>query len=173
MKKEQRYIWALALAINGLIALSVFLPKATMPAGINVSLLPKVNAVLNGLTFAALLVALLSIRRKRRDWHRRFIGVAFAATSLFLVSYLAYHFTTPSTKYGGASILRHVYYLILTTHILLAIIIVPLAMYTMALALKNQVDRHRKLARWTMPVWLYVSLTGVIVYLMIAPYYVN
>ncbi|NOW96137.1 DUF420 domain-containing protein [Mucilaginibacter sp. SG564] len=173
MKKEQRYIGALALAINGLIALSVFLPKTALPAGINVNLLPKVNAVLNGLTFVALLAALLAIRRHRRDWHRRFIGVAFAATSLFLVSYLAYHFTTPSVRYAGTGYLRYLYYLILSTHILLAIIIVPLAMYTMALALKNEIGRHRKAARWTMPIWLYVSLTGVIVYLMISPYYVN
>lgn len=136
-------------------------------------MLPKVNAVLNGLTFVALLAALLAIRRQRRDWHRRFISVAFAATSLFLVSYLAYHFTTPSVRYAGTGYLRYLYYLILCTHILLAIIIVPLAMYTMALALKNQVGRHRKLARWTMPIWLYVSLTGVIVYLMISQYYVN
>ncbi|WP_426582149.1 DUF420 domain-containing protein [Mucilaginibacter sp. R-33] len=173
MKKEQRYIGALALAINGLIALSVFLPKTALPASFHVNLLPKVNAVLNGLTFVALLTALISIRRQRRDWHRRFIGIAFVATSLFLISYLAYHFTTPSVRYGGTGNLRYVYYLVLTTHIVLAIIIVPLAMYTMALALKNQFDRHRKLARWTMPIWLYVSLTGVIVYLMISPYYVK
>ncbi|SDF87807.1 DUF420 domain-containing protein [Mucilaginibacter sp. P25] len=173
MKNYQRWIWALALAINGLIALSAFLPKAALPGGIKIMLLPQINAILNGLTFVALLAALIAIRRKRRDWHRRFIGIAFTATSLFLISYLAYHFTTPSTRYGGKGTLQYVYYFILTTHILLAIIIVPLAIYTIALALKDEINRHHKVARWTMPIWLYVSLTGVIVYLMISPYYAH
>jgi len=171
MKTYQQWIWALALAINGLIALSIFLPKAAMPQYIKVTMLPQVNAILNALTFVALLAALIAIKQNSRNWHQRFIGLAFTATSLFLVSYLAYHFTTPSVRYGGSGALRYAYYIILTTHILLAIVIVPLAMYTIALALKNQISLHRQLARWTMPIWLYVSLTGVIVYLMISPYY--
>lgn len=103
--------------------------------------------------------------------HRAFIGAAFVSTTLFLVSYVAYHYLTESTKYGGEGVLRSIYFFILITHILLAIVVVPLALISVVRGLQMNVEKHRKIARWTMPIWLYVSLTGVIVYLMISPYY--
>jgi len=165
-------IGGLAVVINGLILLSVF-TKLTPTRHYDLHLLPLANAVLNGLTFLSLLIARSAIKRKETRQHRRFVFLAFFFTTLFLISYLTYHFTTPSTEYRGTSVLRYIYYVILSTHIILAIFIVPLAIYTGALALTGAVKSHRKIAGWTMPIWLYVSFTGVIVYLMISPYYQN
>ncbi len=103
--------------------------------------------------------------------HRTFVCLAFSFTALFLFSYLLYHFSTPSTRYGGEGILRGIYFFILLTHVFLAALIVPLALFTMASGLNNQINRHRKIAKWTMPIWLYVSFTGVLVYILISPYY--
>ena len=103
--------------------------------------------------------------------HRAFIGMAFLTTTLFLVCYVTYHYLTESTSYGGDGALKGIYFFVLITHIILAIVIVPLALMSAIRGLKMQVERHRRIARWTMPIWLYVSLTGVIVYLMISPYY--
>lgn len=164
-------IWVLAIAINGLISLAFFLPKTSSFKGQDFSKLPLINAIFNGLTFLALLIALFAIRRKKIRLHRISVLLAFSFTSLFLLSYLLYHFSTPSTKYGGEGILRGVYFFILFTHVFLAALVVPLALLTIALGLNNKISRHRKIAKWTMPIWLYVSFTGVIVYLLISPYY--
>lgn len=164
-------IWALTLGINGLIVFAFFLPNKESFAEYDFSLLPLLNALLNGATFLSLSAALLAIRKKNIQRHRNFIFLAFFFTSVFLLSYLLYHFTTPSTKFGGEGIIKYIYYFILITHILLAVITVPLALVSMGRGLNREVALHKKITRWTMPVWLYVSLTGVIVYLLIAPYY--
>nr|WP_068890334.1 DUF420 domain-containing protein [Pedobacter panaciterrae] len=165
------FIWTLTIAINGLIALAFFLPNITVLSVHDFSELPLFNAILNGLTFCSLMIAFLAIRRKKILLHRTSVFLAFLFTSLFLFSYLMYHFSTPSTEYGGDGILRGVYFFILLTHVILAALIVPLALLTMALGLNRQISKHRKIARWTMPIWLYVSITGVIIYLLISPYY--
>jgi len=171
-QKNYKYlIWVLTIAINGLIALAFWLPKITVLSGHDFSKLPLLNAILNGLTFCSLIMALYAIRRKKIPLHRTFVFLAFLFTSLFLFSYLLYHFSTPSTKYGGGGVLRAIYFLILVTHVFLAALIVPIALLTMAFGLNNKIDRHRKVARWAMPIWLYVSSTGVIVFLLISPYY--
>lgn len=164
-------IVVLTIAINGLILLAFILPKLPVWKRYHFSVLPLLNAVLNGLTFLLLLAALYAALRKKIRLHRLFIFLAFSCTSLFLFAYLLYHFSTPSTRYGGGGILRGIYFFILSTHVFLAALTVPLALFTMAAGLNNQVERHRKIARWTMPVWLYVSFTGVVVYLLISPYY--
>ncbi len=89
----------------------------------------------------------------------------------FCVSYLSYHYLAPATHFGGEGFIKYVYFIILITHIILAAIIVPLALFALVFGFTNQLTRHRKIVRWTMPIWLYVSLSGVIVYLMISPYY--
>lgn len=164
-------IWSLALGINGLIVLAIFYPDKDHFKQYDFSFLPLLNAILNGLTFALLLSALWAVRKKNIRLHRILVILAFSCTSVFLLSYLCYHFTTPSTKYGGEGILKYLYFFILSTHIILAIIIVPLALISMGRGLNREIELHKKITRWSMPVWLYVSLTGVIVYLMIAPYY--
>lgn len=161
----------LSLVLVGIITVLFFLPAYDGEIGFDVKILPLLNAVFNCFTFISLVVALVAIMKKNVRMHRAFIGGAFTSTTLFLVSYVAYHYLTESTKYGGEGALRSIYFFILISHILLAIVVVPLALLSAVRGLQMKVDKHRKIARWTMPIWLYVSLTGVVVYLMISPYY--
>ncbi|WP_425484321.1 DUF420 domain-containing protein [Halobacillus locisalis] len=173
-KKEFNYVpWVvgLSIAINAIVVALLFIPKLEPQTGFDVTILPLLNAVLNSFTFVFLLAALYMILKKNVLWHKRFIFAAFTTTALFLVSYLTYHSMASSTSYGGEGIMQTIYYFILITHIVLAALIVPLALLTLARGLTMKVEKHRKIARWTMPLWLYVSLTGVLVYLMISPYY--
>ncbi|GKU75995.1 DUF420 domain-containing protein [Paenibacillus sp. L3-i20] len=172
--KEKNYtplVAVLTVVIVALIAILFFLPAYDGEIGFDVKILPMLNAIFNSFTFLALIVALIAILKKNIKMHRTFIGLAFTTTTLFLVSYVTYHYLTESTPFGGEGIVRSIYFFILLTHIVLAIVVVPLALLSVARGLSNQIDKHRKIARWTMPIWLYVSLTGVIVYLMISPYY--
>ncbi|RYD95830.1 MAG: DUF420 domain-containing protein [Sphingobacteriales bacterium] len=164
-------ICILTLAINGLIILSFVLPGKEALQAYNFSFLPALNAVMNGATFVFLLLALLAVRWKRIRLHRNLILAAFACTSVFLLSYLLYHFTTPSTPYGGEGAAKYLYFFILISHILLAIVTVPLALISIGRGLNMEVALHKRITRWAMPIWLYVSSTGVIVFLMISPYY--
>nr|WP_306812653.1 DUF420 domain-containing protein [Paenibacillus soyae] len=161
----------MTVVIVALVAILFFLPAYNGEVGFDVKVLPLLNAIFNSFTFIALLVALFAIVKKNVRMHRAFILMAFVTTTLFLLSYVTYHYLTESTPYGGEGILRGIYFFVLITHILLAIVVVPLALLSLARGLANQVDKHRRIARWTMPIWLYVSLTGVVVYLMISPYY--
>jgi putative membrane protein len=170
-KNYKPLVWALTLAINGLIILAFFLPNKESFKNYSFSYLPLLNAVMNGSTFIFLLLALYAIRQKNIIRHRNFIFAAFLCTSVFLLSYLLYHFTTPSTKFGGQGAMRYIYYFILVTHIILAIVTVPLALISIGRGLNMEVALHKKITRWAMPIWLYVSLIGVIVYLLISPYY--
>ena len=172
--KERNYtplIVALSIGINVLVAILFFIPGYEGEVGFNIYLLPMLNAILNSFTFVFLLAALYFILKKNVVMHRRFIFAAFTSTAFFLISYVTYHTLAESTSYGGSGILRSIYFFILITHIVLAAAIVPLALLTTARGLNMQVERHRKIARWTMPIWLYVALSGVLVYLMISPYY--
>lgn len=164
-------IWTLAVTINGLIICAFFLPGKEHFKSYDFSLLPLLNAVMNAATFVFLLLALFAIWKKNIKRHRNFILSAFLCTSVFLLSYLLYHFTTPSTKFGGEGVIKYIYYFILVSHIILAVITVPLALISIGRGLNMEVTLHKKITRWAMPIWLYVSLTGVIVYLLISPYY--
>ncbi|MCM3731907.1 DUF420 domain-containing protein [Fictibacillus nanhaiensis] len=172
--KQRNYtplIIGLSIAINVLVAILFFLPEYKGEITFDVTLLPRLNAIFNSFTFVFLLAALYFIKQKNITLHKRFIFAAFTSTAFFLLSYVTYHYLTESTSYGGGGPLKYVYFFILITHILLAIVIVPLALITVTRGLNMQVEKHRKIARWTMPIWLYVSLTGVLVYLLISPYY--
>lgn len=172
IKNYKPLIWALTIGINGLIIFSFFLQDKVDLKIYSSSFLPLLNAVMNGATFIFLLFALYAIQQKKIQRHRNFILMAFLCTSVFLLSYLLYHFTTPSTKFGGHGAIKYVYYFILLTHIPLAVITVPLALISIGRGLNMEVALHKKITRWTMPIWLYVSSTGVIVYLLISPYYI-
>lgn len=172
--KQRNYtpiVIGLSIAINVAVAVLFFLPEAEGLDHIDFTILPMLNAIFNSFTFVFLSAALFFIKQRNINMHRNFIFAAFTSTFLFLLSYVTYHYATESTAYGGEGFIRYVYFFILISHILLAIAIVPLALFTVAFALNKNVAKHRKIARWTMPIWLYVSLTGVIVYLMISPYY--
>ncbi|KKI90044.1 membrane protein [Bacillus sp. SA1-12] len=175
-EKQRNYnsiIWFLSIVIVGVIVGTYFLPKSDTGKlfGIDLTVLPLMNAIFNTFTFVFLVLALITIKQKNIKLHRRFIIAAFTTTFLFCISYLTYHSMAESTSYGGEGLLKNIYYFVLITHIFLAAAIVPLALITLGRGLNMQVEKHRKIARWTMPIWLYVSFTGVLVYFMISPYY--
>jgi uncharacterized membrane protein YozB (DUF420 family) len=134
---------------------------------VTISDLPALNATLNAICTVLLLIGWSLIRRGRRHEHRRVMLAAFATSTLFLVSYLVYHANAGSRPFTGTGALRAFYFVILLTHIVLAAAVLPLALVTLTHALRSRFDRHRRIARWTMPIWLYVSVTGVIVYVML------
>jgi uncharacterized membrane protein YozB (DUF420 family) len=133
--------------------------------------LPALNAILNALSAILLTTGYLLIRRGRRDLHKRCMLAALATSALFLVSYVVYHLNTGSRPFPGQGPIRLVYFSILITHVVLAAAILPLALTTTARGLLNQYDRHVRIARWTLPLWLYVSVTGVVIYLMLYQMY--
>ncbi|WP_226658672.1 DUF420 domain-containing protein [Pseudalkalibacillus hwajinpoensis] len=172
--KQRNYtpwIVGLSIAVNVLVVILFFLPEYSGDVGFDITLLPLLNAVFNSFTFVFLVAALIFIKQKNIKLHKRFIFAAFTTTALFLVSYVTYHGLSESTSFGGEGLIRPIYFFILITHIILAAAIVPLALITVTRGLNMRVEKHRKIARWTMPLWLYVSITGVVVYLMISPYY--
>ncbi len=147
----------------------IFPDKSAIPTW--VFSLPKLNAIINGTCTVLLLASLYFIRRKDIATHKKLNIITFILSSLFLVSYIIFHATGIKTTYGGTGPIRTVYYFILITHIILAAIVLPLVLFSFQKGLQMQVEKHRKLVRWSYPIWLYVTITGVIVYLMISPYY--
>ena len=133
--------------------------------------LPALNACLNATSATLLLIGYAQIRRKHITAHRLCMSAAFLTSTLFLISYLYYHYHHGSTKFQGQGPMRLAYFAILLTHTVLAVVIVPLILLTLTRALKGEFARHRAVARWTLPLWLYVSVTGVIVYLMLYQMY--
>lgn len=147
--------------------------------------LPLLNAILNGTCSVLLLLSLYFVKQRNIIMHKRINITAFVLSSLFLVSYIAFHYLAPETNYGdldgnhilsatekmAAGNLRYVYYVILISHIILAAIVLPLILFSFNYGLQNQIAKHKKIVRWSWPIWFYVTVTGVIVYLMISPYY--
>lgn len=134
---------------------------------ISLSQLPTLNAALNSLSAVFLLAGYLFIKARNRNAHRACMLAAFACSTLFLISYLVYHYQVGSVPFKGQGWVRPLYFTILLTHTILAVTVVPLALITLRRALKERFDAHRKIARWTFPIWLYVSVTGVVVYAML------
>ena len=137
------------------------------------SFLPPIYATINGITAVVLVAGVLAIKNGKRQLHKQLMTTAIALSVAFLVMYVAYHMTTDSTKFGGEGMIRNVYFIILITHILLSIAVIPLVLITYVRALAEKFDKHKKIAKITFPIWLYVAVTGVVVYLMISPYYVQ
>jgi putative membrane protein len=133
--------------------------------------LPLLNACLNSLSAGFLLVGYRSIRAGNKERHRRFMLMALATSTVFLISYLVYHYAVGSVKFTGEGWIRGVYFGILLTHTVLAALVPPMAIVTLVRALRERFDRHRRLAKWTLPIWLYVSVTGVAVYVMLYQMY--
>jgi putative membrane protein len=136
-------------------------------AGLDVSALPAVNAALNAVAAALLVTGFVLIRRRRVRAHLAAMGGAFVASTLFLVSYVTYHYHAGSRPFTGQGLVRIAYFVLLLTHVVLAVVILPLALTTLYRAWRGQYARHRRIARWTLPIWLYVSVTGVVVYWML------
>lgn len=143
----------------------------TIKTEIDFSFLPAVNATLNGLTAIMLIFGFIAIRKRIFEVHLRFMKLAMILSVLFLVSYILYHSTSEPTSYGGGGISKYVYYFLLISHIILAAGIVPLVLITYLRTLSLRFDKHRIIAKITLPLWLYVSISGFIIYMMISPYY--
>ena len=129
--------------------------------------LADLNAILNGVAFVLICAGLAAIKRGNEDLHKKLMLAAVGVSAAFLVSYLVYHAKVGSVKYTGEGAIRYVYFAILITHVILAAVQVPLIIMTVIRGLKGQLDKHRRLARITAPIWLYVSLTGVVIYVML------
>ena len=164
-------IFVFTFVLVGVIALLFFLPGYEGEVGFDVTVLPLMNAIYNCFTLAFLIIALVAVKRKNIKMHRTFIWAAFVTTALFLVTYVVYHFLTEPTSYCGSEVMRYIYLFILATHVILAVVNVPLALISVTLGLGGKIRQHRRIGKWTMPIWLYVSFTGIVVYLMISPYY--
>ncbi|RNA69219.1 DUF420 domain-containing protein [Alteribacter keqinensis] len=159
------------IIVNALVVALSFLPGYDGELPYVIRQLPLLNATLNSFTFMFLIGALIAIKKGNITVHRRFIYSAFTTTFVFLLSYVTYHFMAPSTPFGGEGAIVAFYYFILITHIILAAAIVPLALMSFFSGYNDHRDRHRKWVRFSMPMWLYVSFTGVLVYILISPYY--
>lgn len=163
-----------------IIALSIIIPLVVaLLFGVNLrkmgydveplSFLPPIYASVNGFTAVLLIIAVIAVKKGNRKLHEALMKLAILCSALFLIMYVAYHMTSDSTKYAGD--LGYVYYPILISHIILSIVIIPLVLITFVRALAQRFDKHKKIAKITFPIWLYVAITGVVVYLMISPYY--
>lgn len=135
--------------------------------------LPPIYASINGLTAVLLVFAVWAIKNGKKELHQKLMTTCIGLSVVFLVLYIVYHTTAESTSFGGEGAIRYVYFFILISHIVLSVIIIPLVLKTYARAYLGKFESHRKLAKITFPIWLYVAITGVVVYLMISPYYVN
>jgi putative membrane protein len=133
--------------------------------------LPLLHALINGTCAVILILSLRAIKAKNVAKHKALNLTAFGLSALFLISYVIYHFFVPETTFGGEGPLRYIYYFILISHIILAAGVLPLILLSFWYALNEKIDKHRKIVRFTFPIWLYVGVTGVVVYLMISPYY--
>lgn len=151
----------------------VALGRVEIPIGgdFDVHVFARINAVINTIVSLLLIAAFVAVKRKNYLAHKRFMLAAIALSVLFLVSYICHHLLAGNTSYGGEGTIRYIYYFILITHIILAAVILPLILFTAYRALIAEWPQHKKLARITWPVWLYVSITGPLTYLLISPYY--
>ena len=155
-------VWLFSFLLLGIIAFLYLGPKLIVVGGLSASTLPKVNAVLNAAAALVLITAWRAILRKQVQLHRRLMLTAVAISAVFLACYVVQHGSFPSVKYGGSA--GWLYYPVLISHIILAIGIAYLVPRTFQLALKGEIERHRAWAKWTYPIWYYVSVTGVLVY---------
>lgn len=160
-------IGVVSAAVVGAVAVLLLGQSPRPEGGMDVSALPAFNAILNGTSALLLLLGYAFIRQRRVTAHLTCMLTAFGVSTLFLISYVIYHYYAGSRPFGGQGWIRPAYFTLLLTHIVLAAVIVPLALTTIYRALTAQLVRHRRLARWTLPIWLYVSVTGVLIYWML------
>ncbi len=167
-KKFNRLITIVSIVVPLLVAI-LFVVK--IPNVDRLGFLPPIYASINGLTAILLMVAVWAIINGKRKLHQKLMTTCIGLSVIFLVLYILYHMTSESTTFGGEGVIRYIYFFILISHIALSIIIIPLVLKTYAWAYLGKFESHRKLARITFPIWLYVAITGVVVYLMISPHY--
>ncbi|GAA0879759.1 DUF420 domain-containing protein [Algoriphagus jejuensis] len=171
--KVKSWIIGISIVIPLVVAILIFMPAKITSLGDWVYFLPHLNAVVNTAASAALILGLIFVKNKKYSYHGATMTVAFVLGALFLVSYVVYHGAAESTKFGGEGMIRSVYYFLLITHIVLAAVALFPILFAYYYGYTDQRDKHRKVVKFAYPIWLYVSISGVIVYLMISPYYTH
>lgn len=167
-KKLNKLAWVITVVVLILVGM---MRRVKIDTSIDFSFLPPLHSSLNALTAVILVIALVKIKQGNVEAHRKWMMTAVGTSLLFLLSYVAYHFTTPETLYCGEGSIRIVYFILLISHVVLAAVIFPFILFTFIRAYTNQFDKHRKMAKWVYPLWLYVAVTGPVVYLMLRPCY--
>lgn len=174
---EKKYnVWIVILSVAIPLVVALLFGVNLKKLGYDVqplSFLPPIYATINGITAVVLVVSVWAIRNKKQKLHENLMKFAIGLSVCFLAMYVAYHMTSESTPYGGDGSIRYLYYFVLGTHIPLSVVIIPFVLITYVRAITGNYERHKKIARITYPLWLYVAVTGVIVYLMISPYYTH
>lgn len=176
LQAEKRYnTWIVILSVIIPVVVALLFGVNLRELGYDIqplTFLPPIYASINAITALVLVIAFIAIQKKKITLHKRLMQFAVSLSLAFLVMYVAYHMTSDSTKYGGVGLLRYLYYVILITHVLMSIIVIPFVLITYVRAITNNIERHKKIAKITFPLWLYVAISGVVVYIMISPYYV-
>jgi len=168
--KATRLIYIISAAVLGLVILLYNLPQAETIPGF-VKHLPKLHATINATCFVLLLISLRAIKQNKVELHKKLNLTAFALSALFILSYVTYHSFGIETKFPADNPLRPLYFFVLVSHIILATIVLPLILLSFHKAITGDIAAHKKITKWSMPIWIYVTFTGVVVYLMISPYY--
>ena len=168
-KKYNRIIAILSIVLP-LVIIGLFGVKIDVDLPV---FLPPIYATINAITAVILIVAVLSIKNGKRELHERLMLTAMGLSIIFLILYVLYHMTSDSTKFGGEGIEKTIYFIILVSHILLSIAVIPFVLITFVRAKLGKFAAHKKIAKFTFPLWLYVAISGVVVYIMISPYYIN
>jgi len=164
-------IITLSILVPAIVLVLMYLPERYNIFGAQSGTFPLFHAIINGSTALLLLTGYYFMRKREYILHRNFMIAAFGLSVIFLISYVISKISNDPVPYGGEGILRYVYFFILITHIILSAIIVPLVLFTMYRGLTGQYDKHSRVARWTFPIWMYVAITGVLVYVFMFPYY--
>lgn len=167
-QKYTIWIWILSIAVPVVVAI---LFTVRIPGVERLGFLPPIYATTNAITAVLLILALIQVKKGNYKTHKKLMIAAISLSVLFLALYVAYHMTSDSTSFGGEGWIRYVYFVLLISHILLSIVVIPFVLVTYVRAISGNFVMHKKIARITFPLWLYVAVTGVIVYLMISPYY--
>ncbi|WP_236974981.1 DUF420 domain-containing protein [Membranihabitans maritimus] len=170
-KLEKKLNVASILVSIVVLLLVVLMRRVKIDVGIDFSFLPPFHAFLNSVAAIFLMLAFRAIKRRKIELHQKYIYWAIGFSGLFLLSYVVYHFTTPETAFCKYGTIRYIYFFFLITHVFLAAAIFPFILLTFTRAYTNQFQRHKKMARWVFPLWLYVAVTGPLVYFMLAPCY--
>jgi len=174
LKKNDKTARLLILTVSFVVFAAVVIlsrVKLELDLGFDIHVFATINAIINSMVSIGLVAALVAVKRKNFEMHKNIMLYTIMLSVLFLVSYIAHHLLAGDTKFGGEGTIRYVYFTILISHIFLAAIILPFILFTAYRALTGEYSQHKKLAKYTFPLWLYVSITGVIVYFMISPYY--
>lgn len=167
-RKYKILIWVLSISLPIAVAMLFTVKIPNVP---RLGFLPPIYASINGFTAVFLFMAVRAVKQGKIELHKRLIQLCISFSVAFLVLYILYHITSDSTPYGGEGFVSYIYYFILISHILLSIVVIPFVLVTYVRGLTNQIAKHRRIARVAFPLWLYVAISGVVVYWMIAPYY--